>query len=156
MARIRRCCGCGTGWWLQLDSTPSHLHFHCVIQGSVDFSSVVGTCLFSGVRAGALSEENHLSSARPSSLVHGKQGKMCQRDEVQTFSPITTKVGAPFKNTVELYSCPTESFFFFFFFFNCHYRSSWCGTSETNLTSNHEVAGLIPSLIQWVKDLLLP
>ena len=25
-----------------------------------------------------------------------------------------------------------------------------------NLTSNHEDAGLIPSLIQWVKDLALP
>ena len=26
----------------------------------------------------------------------------------------------------------------------------------TNLTRNHEVAGLVPDLIQWVKDLALP
>ena len=30
--------------------------------------------------------------------------------------------------------------------------SSHCGTAETNLTSNHEVAGSIPCLVQWVKD----
>ena len=29
---------------------------------------------------------------------------------------------------------------------------SHCGTAETNLTSNHEVASLIPGLAQWVKD----
>ena len=33
--------------------------------------------------------------------------------------------------------------------------SSHCGTVETNLTSNYEVAGSSPGLTQWIKDLAL-
>ena len=34
-------------------------------------------------------------------------------------------------------------------------RSSHRGAAETNLTRNHEVAGWIPGLTEWVKDLVL-
>jgi len=34
-------------------------------------------------------------------------------------------------------------------------RSFHCGSAETNVTSNYEVAGSIPGLAQWVKDLTL-
>ena len=32
------------------------------------------------------------------------------------------------------------------------FGSSCCGAVEMNLTRNHEVAGSIPGLAQWVKD----
>ena len=38
---------------------------------------------------------------------------------------------------------------------NTRFRSSHCGSMETNLTSIHEDAGLIPGLTQGVKDLVV-
>ena len=36
------------------------------------------------------------------------------------------------------------------------FRSSCCSAVEMNPTRNHEVAGSIPDLAQWVKDPALP
>ena len=38
---------------------------------------------------------------------------------------------------------------------NMHQWSSHCGAMEMNPPRNHEVAGSIPGLTQWVKDLAL-
>ena len=35
------------------------------------------------------------------------------------------------------------------------YKSSHCGAVEMNPTRNHEVAGSIAGLVQWVKELVL-
>ena len=43
--------------------------------------------------------------------------------------------------------------------YKIHEPDQWCshcGTAETNPTRNDEVAGSIPGLIPWVKDLALP
>ena len=45
---------------------------------------------------------------------------------------------------------------FKFYSFKTSFRSSHCDAAETNLTRNHEIAGSIPGLAQWVKDLALP
>ena len=47
-------------------------------------------------------------------------------------------------------------FFFLIFKKKKRYRSSHCGSTETNLTSIHEDASSIPGLAQWVRDMVLP
>ena len=37
-----------------------------------------------------------------------------------------------------------------------HTWSSWRGAAETHLTGDHEEAGSIPGLAQWVGDLAMP
>ena len=41
-------------------------------------------------------------------------------------------------------------------FKNGNLGSSCHGSAETNPAKNHEVAGAIPGLTQWVKDQVLP
>ena len=43
-----------------------------------------------------------------------------------------------------------------FYFTEFLFRSSHCDAAEAILTRNHEVAGSIPGLAQWVKDPVLP
>ena len=44
----------------------------------------------------------------------------------------------------------TNNFFFF------KEGATRCGAAEMNPTRNHDIAGLITGLTQWVKDLVLP
>ena len=68
-------------------------------------------------------------------------------------------------NARYLTHCTTRELLSFFFqqnsvdFFSLRFLLSWsshCGTAETNLTRNHEVASSISGFAQWVKDMVLP
>ena len=52
-----------------------------------------------------------------------------------------------------MYVCMYLSIYLSIFIKITSNKSSHRGSAETNLTRNREVAGLIPSLAQWVKDL---
>ena len=54
------------------------------------------------------------------------------------------------------FCCCQLHFILFLFLKKFFIRSSHCGAVETNPTSIHEDVGLIPGLVQWVKDLVLP
>ena len=51
---------------------------------------------------------------------------------------------------VRFYNLPSQSLY------GSISQSSSCGVAEMNPTRNHEVAGSIPGLEEWVKDLVLP
>ena len=64
-----------------------------------------------------------------------------------------------YKNHISLQVClnihPGVGFLDHTVVLNLVFWSSHCGAAEMNLTRNHEVAGSIPGLPQWVKDLAL-